>query len=197
MREFGVEGRVPEEFVIASTDQETASMLGSSLTRICAIGGDLSHALGSRGRSCKTGDPCTLCDVDAIEVEATYRDGTLRTYFAVSTVCIGGWNEGIDYVTSTGFESGRELCPRAHPGDAMLDLLSIASGLGWRTKRAITRRMMLGTHLPHPAISTSRDTSFFFTGPKRLVVDGVPRGVAESVTCRVLAGVVPMVVPHG
>ena len=194
---FGSATRVPAGFVMATSDQEIAEFIGATSAPVCATGGDLSHVLGSYGSNPRVGDSCTSCDVDAIAVRAFYGNGETRSYVAVSTIAIGEWRHGIDFVTSSGFLSGLELCPRAHPGDGVLDILRIQPGLNWRARRSIKQRMLTGSHLPHPSLAVSRATSFERKGMGKLIVDGVPRGRPEEVSCHVLVGAVSMVVPHG
>ena len=139
-----------------------------------------------------------MCAVDAIRVVATTPSGEDREFVAFSTVRFGHWRGELDFVTSSGFDQGLELCPRSHPGDGALDRLQVQPGLKWRERLAIRKRMRSGTHLPHPMLQVSRGASFDFVGKRSLILDSVPRGVYGRVHCSVMTHAMVIVTPrHG
>ena len=72
-----------------------------------------------------------------------------------------------------------DLGPRSHPGDGLLDLTSGSLPLGDRLEAR--RRARSGSHLPHPALRTSRVSSIELALPRALTLrlDGVVEGRAR------------------
>ncbi|MFM8713779.1 MAG: protein BmrU, partial [Actinomycetota bacterium] len=77
--------------------------------------------------------------------------------------------------------------PRAHPNDGVIDTLEFARRLSLRTLLAIRRRMRLGDHLPHPALTARRVEHAEWQGsrPAPVIVDGRRRGRFDAVTVAV------------
>lgn len=73
------------------------------------------------------------------------------------------------------------LGPRAHPNDGLLDVTEGVIGLAQR--REGTRRARSGAHLPHPALSTSRGSSWeqVRSRPVQVWIDGRRRGRFRSI----------------
>lgn len=194
---FGSRGLVPDDAAVASDDASAAELVIAGVRHVLLEGGDLARALGINTSPPKQGEPCTLCAVDVIDILAISLAGDERRFVAASTVSFGRWGSALDFVTSSGFVDGRELCPRSHPGDGVLDRLSVAPGLTFRPRLAIHRRMRSGSHLPHPALNVFRSTEFILHGPRKLTVDGVPRGTFAELQCKVRPSAMVIAVPVG
>jgi YegS C-terminal NAD kinase beta sandwich-like domain len=91
-------------------------------------------------------------------------------------------------VASGQFLRGADLVPRGHPGDGWLEVQVYA--LPRRERRPMRRRLLTGTHVPHPSIQTTRARHVEIEiagGAVPLEVDGRPHGR----TARLSATVVP------
>ncbi len=78
-----------------------------------------------------------------------------------------------------------DLGPRAHPGDARLDVTDGALPVGDLFKARARART--GTHLPHPALATSRvgQLDLHLARPARLWLDGVAVGRVRDLSVAV------------
>ncbi len=87
-----------------------------------------------------------------------------------------------------------DVAPRAHPGDGLLDVVSVAAGMSLADRLRARRRLPAGTHVPHPAITIERRPAvqLGFDRPTPVWLDGVlvgggpqpvgPAG-ADALTC--------------
>lgn len=89
---------------------------------------------------------------------------------------------------------GRNVAPAAHPGDGLLDVQVYA--LRSRERRAMRRRLRLGTHVPHPGIRAVRGRSVAVQATEDLGVecDGVRRSGKRVLTVVIEPGVLRVVV---
>lgn len=78
------------------------------------------------------------------------------------------------------------LGPRAHPNDGRLDV--VEGRVGFRERREANRRAKSGSHLPHPALRTSRTATWQskFDRSRPLLVDGVDCGLVGSIRVELL-----------
>ena len=76
-------------------------------------------------------------------------------------------------VMNTPWFRGLRLGHRAHPGDALLDVVE-GVGLRFDDLRRIVPRARHGAHLPHPKLRETRTAvaSWEFDRPRRVVIDG-------------------------
>ena len=77
-----------------------------------------------------------------------------------------------------------DVAPRAHPNDGLLDTLDLNLSLGDRLKA--WRRVVAGTHVPHPGIEQRRSlsASVRFDRPVPVEADGVSAGGASQIEVR-------------
>ena len=80
-----------------------------------------------------------------------------------------------------------DVAPRAHPNDGRVDVVAVAADMRWRARLQAARRLPSGTHLPHPAITTTRPTTAIWDGsqPATVYLDGEPIGTARHVVVTV------------
>ena len=78
------------------------------------------------------------------------------------------------------------VAPRAHPGDGLLDAVLVGD-MSLRDRLVARRRVVTGSHLPHPAITVRRRSSheWTFDRPLRVRLDGVDAGRASHIAVRV------------
>lgn len=70
-----------------------------------------------------------------------------------------------------------DAAPRAHPGDGRFDVVEVDAAMSLRARWQARRRLPSGTHVPHPLIDTSQQTtaSWTFEPERRLWLDGIAR----------------------
>ncbi|MAT03984.1 MAG: hypothetical protein CL424_02950 [Acidimicrobiaceae bacterium] len=80
------------------------------------------------------------------------------------------------------------VAPRAHPNDGRLDIVECSPTMPLRARWAARRRLVAGTHVPHPDIEVGRvrERSWTFARPHRVWIDGVDVGRTEMLTVRCL-----------
>lgn len=184
---------------VATTDAELAALVAARWTDdhpaavgpFILTGGDLHRTLGAPRRQDPHGQDLVEFTCDVVGVTASSRDGSTLRFLAVAHVVglpagrrrgMGALWRGTSFVAANAaFLGEANIGPRAHPGDGRVDVTS--GRLGGRDRRTARRRVLTGSHLPHPdlderrAHSWSADPDAWFT----LVVDGVDRGEARDV----------------
>ncbi|MEO0494900.1 MAG: hypothetical protein AAF081_15950 [Actinomycetota bacterium] len=146
-------------------------------------GGDLVRTLGGA----TTAD---LASADealhvTIDLGAVLVDGTLH-WFLDHLVARRSWLRGrVLVVANAAFVEEWNIAPRAHPGDGRLDTLdttSMSLGDRWRARS----RLRLGTHVPHPDITTRRvdAAQYEFERPTPVRLDGRSVGAARTLSVR-------------
>ena len=99
-------------------------------------------------------------------------DGHPRWFVGTLVARTGRWRDVVA-VMNTPWVRGLRLGHRAHPGDALLDIIE-GAGLTLDDLRRIVPRARYGAHLPHPKLSETRvaEAAWEFAGARRLVIDG-------------------------
>ena len=149
--------------VITQVGGDSAIAVFGSDDVMSIVKGDLFEALGCP-QVVEPGTSCTLLDIDALHCEITLSDGTVLTTLAASCVEIGTFAPHIGRrsryvcISNAGIVKGRNLTPRAHPNDGILDILEISQDISFRNRLQAFKRASTGTHIPHPNISTHRDS---------------------------------------
>lgn len=79
------------------------------------------------------------------------------------------------------------LGPKSHPNDGLLDVTH--GSLDVRQRLLATRRAKLGTHLPHPALTTKRSPRYEhqFSKPVKVYVDGYLQGRATRISLELIS----------
>lgn len=75
-----------------------------------------------------------------------------------------------------------DLGPRSHPNDGLVDISD--GSLVFSDRLKARKRLATGTHLPHPAIATTRTShrELTFARPLNIWIDGVLIGPASTLT---------------
>ena len=157
----------PENLVICETDAAASHLATYYYLRhkpipaIAITRSNLSRALGTKG-----------ADTDSQKMQATPFDLIEVTFVDASTVeqivlALGygllrksWWRGGIFAAMNTSFVGDWDCAPRSHPNDGKFDLLTVNSEMKPSQRLIASRRLRLGTHLPHPQISVKQITSF-------------------------------------
>ena len=128
--------------------------------------------------------------VDVIEADLDGR----RTWF-VSTLVAHDVVRGRWLLALNGQFVGRhQFGPRAHPGDALIDVYDASLGVAQLIE--VVRRARNGAHLPHPDITGTRSPQFSTSWPsaRGVRLDGTRVGRVTNLTLRVLADALTVVV---
>ncbi|MBM3656899.1 MAG: hypothetical protein FJW93_01340 [Actinobacteria bacterium] len=193
---WGETRTAPSGLAIADDEAALASAITDGRRDVALRTGELLRALGRAPTNARTtsqrdaapqpGDSALALPCDAYDV--VLRRGTDEQHVvAVSTVIIGTLRTPHWWASSGGFVGPLNASPRAHPNDGVIDTLEFARRLSLRTLLAIRRRMRLGDHLPHPALTARRVEHAEWQGsrPAPVIVDGRHRGRFDAVSVAV------------
>jgi hypothetical protein len=187
--QWGIEIVAPSSLILLKDDRQLASIKKSDVGVLMA--GDIHQALGSP-MPVQPGALCTQLEIDAMLVEiqtATFDD---VSQLASSCVEIGTFRPSFIHrrryvcITNGGLVHGRNLAPRAHPNDGVLDSVTLSSAMTFRDRLSAQKKALTGTHLPHPEILVSRGESFSYLRTNKsehLSIDG--QRVMDWVSVRV------------
>ncbi len=88
-------------------------------------------------------------------------------------------------IANAAFVGNWNIAPRGHPNDGRLEVTR--GTLGPRDRRQVASRLIAGTHVPHPDLTTSRPKTLGSgPGPWRLFIDGVDTGVVDDFDVEVI-----------
>lgn len=183
---WGEPGPLPAHGVLARTDAdvravvERARRAGTDPVPIGLLGGDLCTTVGGRGDAARLASPDAARLV--VDVGRVHLDDGPALHFVAHLVARRSWWRGRIVAVMNAAWIGRwNVAPRAHPGDGFFDVLDADLSLGDRWKAR--SRLPLGTHVPHPAIATSRTRgcTFDLDRPTVIWLDGVRAGTARRV----------------
>jgi diacylglycerol kinase family enzyme len=91
-------------------------------------------------------------------------------------------------IASGQYLHGGDVNPRSHPGDGQVEVQVYA--LVAAARAPMRRRLLTGTHVPHPGVTqrAGRDVIVTASRPLAVEVDGVARTRAREVTIHLEAG---------
>ena len=181
--QWGHQGTLPEGAPVAGDDAEAASYLQTTNGTIGLEAGDLARTLGIRAPY-DPGSPKHLVPIDALEVELD--DGSVHQCLAHAVLGNLRWRRGAVAIMNAAFIGSRNIAPRAHPGDGKVDVVRLDLDLGDRIKA--WKRMVTGTHVPHPKIEIRQrhDGYIELDRRSRVFIDGRPVGTTATVRYRVI-----------
>jgi hypothetical protein len=179
---WGVPIARPEDLLVVDSDAALALALVADPGRpVGPSAGDLHRSLGSPPRR----DEMQRLPVDMI----TCRFGD-ETAVAVAHVVMRSrwWHGPIVAVMNVDHVGNWNVAPRAHPNDGRVDVVEVAASMTLRERWQARSRLAGGTHVPHPAITTTtvRTRSWQFDRPMTVWVDGARAGTAISVSIEVV-----------
>lgn len=192
-REWGSSVLVPPNVIRASSDAELATNQQGSLCIVTA--GDLWRTLGEPTIR-HEGDVATAVSIDALEVTVNTTSDAF-VLLASSSVQIGNllslssaWrHRRFVVLTNCGLINDANVAPRAHPNDGVFDVVTFSGNMNFKQRLLSRQRLRTGTHLPHPHISVSRNTTFQTSrahAHEVLSVDGITVKNWLSVSVRIL-----------
>ena len=164
---WGVTVARPENLVICETDA-AASQLATdyylqqkSIPAIAITRSNLSRALGTNGADTNSQN-MQATPFDLIEVTFVNASKIEQIFLAMGYGLLrkSWWRGEIVAAMNTSFIGDWDCAPRSHPNDGKFDLLTVNSEMKQTQRLIASRRLRLGTHLPHPQISVKQLTSF-------------------------------------
>ena len=172
--EWGTAVSHPVSLVVAAGDAELAQLVTDDPAGAFGVsGGDLHHSLGAPPARTEM----RLLPLDALLVRVDDED-----MLAVAHVVARNswWRGPLLAILNCGDIGTWNVAPRAHPNDGRFDVVEVSAAMSLRQRRQARRRLPLGTHVPHPAITTRTAAHgvWTFDSPRHIAVDGVPRGRA-------------------
>lgn len=155
---YGTTGlALPADGVVVASDRAARAVLedahrdGRPFPPLGLAGGDLCRTLGGSGEENRMHtEDAVAFPVDVGEVLV---DGRLHLFVAHLVSHDRRWRHAVVAMNAQWYR-GWNLGPRAHPGDAKLDIYTAELGLADRWK--VRRRLPTGSHLPHPGVRERR-----------------------------------------
>ncbi len=156
---WGGPGSLPDDGVVVHSDAQARTAVESARAQdrpvptLGLLGGDLCKTLGGPGDEPRLRSPEAMCfPVDLGRVELA--DGRRHWFVAHAVMRHRGWLGRAVAVMNAQWLGDWDLGPRAHPGDARLDVTDGRVPLGDLLQARA--RVRTGTHLPHPGLRTAR-----------------------------------------
>jgi hypothetical protein len=198
---WGAEGVVPDDVVVVGSDAEARVTLEAArrerrpMPPLGLLGGDLCRTVGGRGDPgrLRAGASATLLRCDLGEALV---DGRVRLF--VAHVVVRGrslWRGPVTAVMNAQYVGRRDVAPRAHPGDGLLDLVEVDGSMSLGDRWKAWRRLPSGTHVPHPRIAARRAAAVQLdVSGRRVVIDGEAQPAAHALSLRIDPGALTVVV---
>ena len=174
---WGVEVPRPTGLTVVPDDRAAAA----TVEPVGLAGGDLFRSLGSPVPR----DPVQRVPIDGLDVRL---DGGAEQSAIAHVIVRRSWWRGTVVACMNVDRVGEwNVAPRAHPNDGLVDVIECSPAMSVRDRWAAKRRLLQGTHLPHPALAVARvaHRSWTFDRPYRVWIDGVEVGSAHHVDVRV------------
>jgi YegS C-terminal NAD kinase beta sandwich-like domain len=158
---WGAPGALGADGVIVRTDAEARAVIEAARGRgdapppLGLLGGDLAKTLGGPGDADRLRSPDAV--TFTVDLGVVTFAGTDHVFLAHAIARRRWWRGRAVAVMNAQWLGDWDLGPRAHPGDGLLDVTDGALPWGDRLKARV--RVRTGTHLPHPALHTSRVAS--------------------------------------
>lgn len=173
----------PEGLIVAATDHTLAELIAAGTHHPAGVaGGDLFRTVGAPGQR----DTMMRLPIDVLRVVA---DGAERVAVAHVVARRSWWRGGIVAVMNVDHVGEWNVAPRAHPNDGRFDVVEVDSAMTFRERLQARRRLVQGTHTPHPRIATRTGTeaTWHFDRPEPVWIDGVRTGSVHDLTVMIEA----------
>jgi len=173
--DYGLLQPLPEGASVAHSDAELRALVvagrdaGNTDVTVGLLGGDLCKTLGGAGVMSRLHGPDAL--TVPVDLVVASIDGVEIPF--VSHLVVGKlFGSGFAVVMNSQWIGNRDLGPRSHPGDGLVDITT--GSLSWRQRRQAISRSATGTHLPHPSLTYRRVRSetLSFDHPMSMCIDG-------------------------
>lgn len=159
---WGRPGGLPDDGVVVESDLAARSVVerhrraNEPIPTLGLVGGDLCKTLGGTGdrTRLRSGSATTM----PVDVGAVLLDGRLHWFVAHLVARRSWWRGPVVAVMNAQWLGTWDVAPRAHPGDGLFDILVGDPPLGDRLKAR--KRLITGTHVPHPDIDVRRSSAW-------------------------------------
>lgn len=183
--DYGLLQPLPEGAPVAHSDAELRDLIvasrnaGNCDITVGLLGGDLCKTLGGSGSMDRLRGPDAL--TVPVDLVVASIDG-FEIPFVSHLVAGKIFGSNFAVVMNAQWIGNRDLGPRSHPGDGLIDITT--GSLGWRQRREALSRSATGTHLPHPSLTYRRVRSemLTFDPPVSLCIDGALRLKGRTVS---------------
>lgn len=186
---WGVPGPLPPDGVAVHSDAEARALVesarrsGASVPVLGLLGGDLAKTVGGRGdiARLRSAEAMTL----PVDLGSVLIDGRLH-WFVAHLVVRRRWWRGRAVVVMNAQWIGRwDAAPKSHPNDGLLDVFD--GRLSFDDRLKARKRLVTGTHVPHPGIAQRRVAALqlTFDKPTPVWLDGVRVASASTLSVRV------------
>ncbi len=179
--EWGRDILKPEDLVICQDDAAASRLLtgliseSKQLPIIAIKSSKLARALGTNGAQLESKSMRAL-PFDLIKIDFTNSSNEKVMLIAIGYALLRNswWRGEITAVLNTSFIGDWDCAPKSHPNDGKFDVVSVGSQMRPTQRLIASRRLRLGTHLPHPQISTHQATNLELSSSAlpNLFVDG-------------------------
>lgn len=188
----------PADLAEAGSDAQSVALIDTGTREFLLTGGDMWRTIGGSSASHPTPDgERTVVIVDSLV--ATFHQGSIEHRRPVLSHAVfvapsvqksrkpwwRSWTDAKDrtYVMNAQFLGDWDLAPRGHPNDGRFEVLTVPASMPWRQRQLFRRRVVTGTHIPHPLIET-RSVSGDWSpgGAGHLTLDGQVIGEVDDLT---------------
>lgn len=179
--EWGRDILKPDDLVICQDDAAASRLLtgligeSKQLPIIAIKSSKLARALGTNGAQLESKSMRAL-PFDLIKINFTNLSDEKVMVIAIGYAILRNswWRGEITAVLNTSFIGNWDCAPRSHPNDGKFDVVSVGKQMRLMQRLIASRRLRLGTHLPHPQISTHQATNLELSSSAlpNLFVDG-------------------------
>lgn len=188
---WGERAVAPADLAHAASDAEAADLVRRGNHEFMLTGGDMWRTLGGASHADELLDGAgerTMVPVDCLWVDWVQEGSSRREpVFAHAVIRLGNrrrWFRPGDlcFVMNAQFRGSFDVAPRSHPNDGRFEVVTVKSSMSWRQRWLLRRRLVTGTHLPHPCIHVRAVTDTWRaeqTGT--MTLDGVRVGGAEQI----------------
>jgi len=128
-----------------------ARQVGAAPPTVGLLGGDLCRTVGGPGEEGRLTSGGVRLPIDVVRADI---DGAAHWFTAHLVARRWGWRGRTVVAMNAQWLGDLRLGPRAHPNDGRVDITDGTLPPGDRSEAR--RRARSGSHLPHPALSTSR-----------------------------------------
>ncbi|MCX6532199.1 MAG: hypothetical protein NTY54_07745, partial [Actinobacteria bacterium] len=155
--EWGRDILKPVDLVICQDDAAASRLLtgliseSKQLPVIAIKSSKLARALGTNGAQLESKSMRAL-PFDLIKINFTNSSNEKVMVIAIGYALLRNswWRGEITEVLNTSFIGEWDCAPRSHPNDGKFDVVSVGSQMRPMQRLIASRRLRLGTHLPHP-----------------------------------------------